>query len=166
MILIALGANLPSHAGTPAKTLRAAFGVLEHNGVRPVTISPLYASPAWPDPNDPEYVNAVASVETALDPQALIVCLQKVESLFGRERSKKNAPRPLDLDILDYAGRIAVTNPILPHPRLKTRAFVLVPLADVAPDWCHPISGESVCKLIAALSPADRDSVRPIAEKM
>ena len=89
MILIALGANLPSHAGTPAENLRAALGVLERKGIRPVTISPLYASPAWPDPNDPEYVNGVASVETSLEPQALIVCLHEVESLFGRSATKK-----------------------------------------------------------------------------
>lgn len=162
MILIALGANLPSHAGTPAENVRAALGVLERKGIRPVTISPLYASPAWPDPNDPEYVNGVASVETSLEPQALIVCLHEVESLFGRTRNEKNAPRPLDLDILDYAGRICAANPVLPHPRLQTRAFVLLPLRDVAPDWHHPVSGKSVSELIATLPQPDCDSVRPL----
>lgn len=166
MILIALGANLPSHAGTPAETLRAALGVLERDGVRPVTISPLYASPAWPDANDPEYVNAVACVETSHAPQSLMMCLHKVEMMFGRKRSEKNAPRTLDLDILDYMGRISGTNPVLPHPRLETRAFVLVPLGDVAPDWRHPVSGRCVTELIAALPQADRDSVMPISQEM
>jgi 2-amino-4-hydroxy-6-hydroxymethyldihydropteridine diphosphokinase len=154
MIAIALGANLESKAGAPSATLRAALAALLENGVRVVAVSPFYRTPAWPDPRDPQYVNAVAVVATTLGPRELLAELEQTETRFGRKRSVKNAPRTLDLDIVDYDSRIGEGPPVLPHPRMRDRAFVLVPLADVAPGWRHPVSGESVEDLIAAL-PAD-----------
>lgn len=153
MILIALGSSLPSHAGPPVQTLRAALTSLCENAVTPVSVSNFYASPAWPDPNDPMFVNAVAGIETTHDPASLMQLLAKIENQFGRERKLRNAPRTLDLDLLDYEGRIETGPPILPHPRIETRDFVLVPLRDVAPDWRHPVSGRSVDELISALGP-------------
>jgi 2-amino-4-hydroxy-6-hydroxymethyldihydropteridine diphosphokinase len=151
MIVIALGANLDSQAGTPSQTLRAALATLAERNVRILTVSPFYKARAWPDPRDPDYVNAVAIVETGLEPAALMRTMQQTETLYGRERSKRNAPRTLDLDIADYNGRVEDGPPILPHPRLADRAFVLVPLSDVAPGWRHPVTGKSVAELIAAL---------------
>jgi 2-amino-4-hydroxy-6-hydroxymethyldihydropteridine diphosphokinase len=156
MILIALGGNLPSQAGEPAQTLAAALAALDQNGVRVVGVSSYYVTAAWPDPSDPPFVNAVARIETSLAPDALMNLLHQTETSFGRVRSKKNAPRTLDLDLLDYDGRIAQGPPVLPHPRLAARAFVLAPLADVAPDWRHPITGQAVRELLAALPEADR----------
>jgi len=155
VILIALGANLPSPAGKPADTLNAA---LADFAVRSITIekrSGFYRSLAWPDPNDPPFINAVAAVRTNLSPSALLATLHEVESFFGRKRAEPNAPRTLDLDILDYHGRIERGPPVLPHPRMEDRAFVLLPLRDVAPDWRHPVSGRSISALIAALAPTD-----------
>lgn len=163
MIYIALGANLPSHAGNPAQTLRAALHQLAENGAVPSAISSFYATPAWPDPSDPDFVNAVARIETELSPAQLMELLHRVEAAFGRERNVRNAPRTLDLDILDYDGRVEQGPPILPHPRIAGRAFVLIPLREVAPDWRDPVSGESVDTLIAALPAEDRKAIRVIA---
>jgi 2-amino-4-hydroxy-6-hydroxymethyldihydropteridine diphosphokinase len=163
MILIALGANLPSHAGSPAATLRAALNQLSQNGAVPLKVSPLYTTPAWPDPRDPEFVNAVARLDTQLPPAQLMELLHDVEAVFGRERNARNAPRTLDLDILDYDGRAEQGPPILPHPRIAGRAFVLIPLRDVAPGWRDPVLGKSVDELIRDLPAEARDTIRIIA---
>lgn len=155
MILIALGANLPSPVGKPADTLKAALAGF---AVRSITIerqSGFYRSSAWPNRDDPPFINAVAAVRTNLSPAALLATLHEVESSFGRERSEPNAPRTLDLDMLDYDGRVEEGPPVLPHPRMEGRAFVLLPLRDVAPDWRHPVSGRTIPELIAALAPTD-----------
>lgn len=152
MIVIALGANLPSQAGEPRETLLSAVDALTAFEIRISAFSPFYASEAWPDPKDPPFVNAVALIDTELAPRDLLARLHEVETAFGRRRSTKNAPRPLDLDLIDYDGRVEKGPPVLPHPRMRSRAFVLVPLADVAPGWRHPVSGETVEQLIAALN--------------
>jgi len=162
MILIALGSNLASAAGPPAETARAAFAALSANGIAPVKVSPLYETQAWPSPADPPFVNAVAKVETELQPAQLLEALQRIERSFGRERGLRNAPRTLDLDILDYDGRVEGGPPTLPHPRIERRAFVLVPLVEIAPDWRHPISRRTAAELLAGL-PAYGAQVRPLA---
>lgn len=161
MILIALGSNLASHAGDSAATLNAALANLAGNGVTPVAVSRFFRTPAWPDPNDPQFINAVARVVTELSPSGLLKRLHGTEMHFGRVRGARNAPRSLDLDVLDYDGRIERGPPELPHPRIATRAFVLVPLKDVAPDWRHPVSGRSVDELVAALPAEDVAAVTP-----
>jgi 2-amino-4-hydroxy-6-hydroxymethyldihydropteridine diphosphokinase len=163
VILVALGANQPSSAGEPADTLRAALAQLEAHGVTIAAISRFYTSPAWPDPADPPFVNAVARVLTGLPPDDLIALLHAVEERFGRERRVVNAPRTLDLDIVDYDGlvRSAPGGLILPHPRLHQRAFVLAPLLDVAPAWVHPVSGIAGAALLAGVR-AEGQTATPI----
>jgi 2-amino-4-hydroxy-6-hydroxymethyldihydropteridine diphosphokinase len=151
MILIALGANLPSQAGPPHATLAAALASLETRHVEIQAASSFYETAAWPDPNDPPFVNAVAAVRTGLQPVALMGLLHKVETDFGRKRSVPNAPRSLDIDLIDYDGRIEAGPPQLPHPRLGGRAFVLVPLRDIAPAWRHPVSGLTVQEMLDSL---------------
>ncbi|HWU55562.1 MAG TPA: 2-amino-4-hydroxy-6-hydroxymethyldihydropteridine diphosphokinase [Rhizomicrobium sp.] len=160
MILIALGANLPSPAGPPARTLRAALARLEERGIKIQSISSFYETPAWPDPGQPAFVNAVAAVETRLQPVELLTLLHAVETDFGRLRSAPNAPRVLDLDLLDHGGTVMTDGVTLPHPRMTERSFVLVPLAEIAPGWRHPVSGAGVADLLAALP--DRDVPRRI----
>lgn len=160
-ILVALGANLPGTEGRPAETLRAALRAMPTFGIKVVRSAPFYHTPALASYVQPDYVNSVAVVEAALPPEALLDTLHRIEGLFGRVRRGRWAPRVLDLDLIDYQGvitpgRSAVSGvagmPIaLPHPGVGERGFVLVPLRDVAPDWRHPVSGESVDELIARL---------------
>ncbi len=161
MILIALGANLPSAAGPPAATLEAATARLEALGVKILARSHLYETPSWPDPGQPAFVNAVAVVETTLQPVELLALLHGVETAFGRMRSAPNAARTLDIDLLDYDGRVMTEGVVLPHPRMATRSFVLVPLAEVAPGWRHPLTGQGAGELLAGL--ADRDAPKQLA---
>ena len=162
MILIALGANLPSSAGPPAETLRAALAALERNGIKPLKVSRFYKSVAWPNPSDPPFLNAVAEIETSHSPQCLIDRLHDIERSFGRVRNERNASRTLDLDILDFDGLIQEGSPTLPHPRMKSRAFVLLPLSEIAPEWRHPVSGHSVSELMAALGTDELRGVVPV----
>ena len=154
-VYIALGANIPGPAGPPRATLEAALARLAAAGVHAVRRSRWYRSPAWPDPADPEFVNAVVEVETALPPAALMALLHAVEAALGRLRAAPNAARAIDLDILDYRGAVEAgpEGPVLPHPRLHVRAFVLLPLAEIAPGWRHPVSRRAIGELIAALGP-------------
>jgi 2-amino-4-hydroxy-6-hydroxymethyldihydropteridine diphosphokinase len=155
MILIGLGANLPSALGPPQATLEAALAALEKRGVVVLARSPWYRSAPVPASDQPWYVNAVASIATALGPVELLALLHQVEARIGRERRTRNEPRAVDLDILDYDGLVRTDAPMLPHPRMQARGFVLLPLRDVAPGWRHPVSGAGLAELIAAL-PADQ----------
>lgn len=153
MILVALGANLPSRFGPPQATLEAALARLEGAGVRVLARSPWYLTAPVPASDQPDYVNGVARVETALDAAALLAELHAVEAEFGRVRTVANAARAIDLDLIAYGDDVRTEAPVLPHPRMHERAFVLLPLADVAPGWVHPVLGRSVADLIAALPP-------------
>jgi 2-amino-4-hydroxy-6-hydroxymethyldihydropteridine diphosphokinase len=149
MIYVALGANMPSAAGPPAATLRRALAAMPRHGIEVAAVSPFYRSPAWPNPADPPYVNAVAEVKTRLMPGELLKALLAVEKAFGRLRKTRNEPRTLDLDLIDYGGLISDAETLmLPHPRVHERAFVLRPLADIAPTWRHPDTGEGVVALL------------------
>ena len=161
MILIALGANLPSPKGPPAATLKAALVRLEQLGMKILAVSCLYETPAWPDPAQPAFVNAVAAVETTLQPVELLALLHGVETELGRLRSAPNATRTLDIDLLDHDGRIVTDGLTLPHPRMAARSFVLVPLLEIAPDWRHPVSGQGAGELLAALP--DRAAPKKLA---
>jgi 2-amino-4-hydroxy-6-hydroxymethyldihydropteridine diphosphokinase len=151
--IVALGSNLAGRFPSPRAAVEAAMAALDGGGIRVAARSPLYRSTAWPDPSDPEFVNAAVRVETALPPGALLARLHGIEAEFGRERRHANAPRTLDLDIVDYDGLVSVDGetPVLPHPRLADRAFVLLPLMDVAPGWRHPATGAAIQDLVEAL---------------
>ena len=164
MIVIALGANLDSQVGPPAKTIRAAWKALSTLNIQVVSASRLYRTPAWPDPSQPPFVNAVVCVETELSPRALMDVLHNVETAFGRERTAKNAPRTLDLDLIDYHGRVENGPPSLPHPRMAERAVVLIPMADVVPGWRHPQTGASLADIIAALPDKERAAVMALPD--
>ncbi len=123
--------------------MERALLALGENGITVVARSRLWRSKAWPDPGQAEYRNAVALVETDLDPVALLARLHGIERRFGRERSISNAPRTLDLDLIAYGRQIRAADPVLPHPRARNRRFVMGPLAELAPDWTDPVSGEA-----------------------
>lgn len=154
MVLIGLGANLASPTGPPAQTICAALQRLDRMGVKILSVSSFYQTSAWPDPSDPAFVNAVAAVNTDLQPVELLDLLHEVETAFGRLSSAPNAPRTLDLDLLDYDGVVRGGRLTLPHPRMTERSFVLVPLREIAPHWRHPVSQQTVEDLILQLSDA------------
>lgn len=168
MILVALGANLPGPDGAPAvETCRRAAAALDVlPGLRLRALSRWYATaPVPPTPGVPDYVNGVALLVpragvAAPSPAALLAALQAIEAGAGRVRPYPNAPRTLDLDLLDLDGLVrAGPDPLLPHPRMQDRAFVLAPLCDIAPGWVHPRLGRSAMELLAALGP---QGVRPL----
>jgi 2-amino-4-hydroxy-6-hydroxymethyldihydropteridine diphosphokinase len=155
MIYIALGANMPSPAGPPEATLRSALEAMPSRGIRVVAVSAFYSSPAWPDADQPPFVNAVAEVRTKLLPAALMRELLAIEKTFGRVRKTKWEARSLDLDLIDYGGLVSdAEHLMLPHPWVHERAFVLRPLFDVAPGWRHPDTGQSVSALLEIVGDA------------
>lgn len=156
-IFIALGANLEHPIlGGPKETCEAALAALGEHGITVLARSRWYRTRPVPVSDQPWFVNGVAQVETDLDAARLMAVLHGIEADFGRVRGVPNAARTLDLDLIDFRGLAADggKGPVLPHPRMAERAFVLLPLADIAPDWRHPVSGRSLRDLIAAL-PAD-----------
>ena len=155
MILIAFGSNLSFCGQPPAVIVQRAVKALG-KFVDIQAVSRFYASPSWPDKNNPGYVNAAVAGQSELAPDALMAALHTLEAGFGRRRSEKNAPRTLDIDLLAYDDIIQEgdgrSDLILPHPRIGARDFVLAPLCDIAPDWRHPGTGLTAKEMLAALS--------------
>ena len=149
MILIGLGGNLPSAAGEPPATFAAALAQLEAAGVSILARSGWYQSAPVPVSDQPWFINGAVQVATDLAPEDLLALLHRIEADFGRVRQTLNGSRTLDLDLLAYGDLIRQeAAPILPHPRLHERAFVLLPLADIAPGWRHPVLGLSPAALL------------------
>jgi 2-amino-4-hydroxy-6-hydroxymethyldihydropteridine diphosphokinase len=151
---IALGANLPSPAGLPQQTLDAAIDRLAELG-RLIARSSDYSTDPVGYADQPAFLNAAIALQTLLDPQTLLDRLLEIERSFGRDRSHgiPNGPRTLDLDILLYGDYVVSTQALqLPHPRMAQRSFVLLPLAEIAPELIHPELHRSVTQLLQDLS--------------
>ena len=147
-VVIALGSNLPGAYPSSRELLDAALKALDEHGLKVVRASSWWRSKAWPEGAGPDYLNGVALVETELSPLDVIATLQAIEREFGRERSKANAARTLDLDLIAH-GRTSMDEPrlVLPHPRASERLFVMGPLAEIAPTWLHPKEYKTAAKL-------------------
>lgn len=175
--LIAIGANLPSVMGPPDITLRAASGILHAEPNISITaISSFWRNPAFPAGAGPDFCNAAMKLITTLAPDALLAVLHRVESELGRRRDAPGrwTPRPLDIDLI-AVDALVLPDPaihaawrdlpparqteatpdrlILPHPRLQDRAFVLAPLAEIAPLWRHPVTGRTIAGMLDDLGP-------------
>ena len=156
-LLIGLGANLtPDGYASPREGCIAAVSALADEGVHLSALSRWYESAPVPISDQPWYLNAVAEATTELDAASTLAVLHNIERRFGRVRTERNAARVLDLDLLDFAGMINDAGDLaLPHPRLHERAFVLLPLGELCPDWVHPLSGITIQDLVAMI-PADQ----------
>lgn len=181
--LVALGANISSNVGNPYTTLRHAIRILDQKSVKVSAVSRFFHTPCFPAGAGPDYVNATAAVEFDGTAAELLHHLHQVEAEFGRAREERWGQRSLDLDLL-AAGDVVLPNRqafqawqalpeeeqrsrapdelILPHPRIQDRAFVLVPLADIAADWVHPVLKMSVREMLARLTAKDVASVVPL----
>lgn len=180
LCLIAMGGNLPSEAGTPAETLMAAVSRLRGEGAVIEALSPLYRTAAFPTGSGPDFVNAALTLRMPGPPEEVLARLHRVEAAFGRQRTRRWGARTIDLDLIAMGDRVmpdratfgiwqrldpaeqqrrAPDRLILPHPRMQERAFVLVPLADVAPGWVHPVLGRSVAEMLAGLPEDERAAV-------
>lgn len=177
--LVALGANLPSLVGDPAETVSNAIKKLR--SVYPDTrASRLHVSPAFPAHSGPDYINAAACFATHQPASEILQILHGIEEQLGRSRGERWAARVMDLDLLgvgkevlpnfethaewrtlplDEQMRRAPYGLILPHPRMQERAFVLKPLAEIAPEWIHPVLGTAVKQMLADLPEDQRAEV-------
>ncbi|MDZ4364118.1 2-amino-4-hydroxy-6-hydroxymethyldihydropteridine diphosphokinase [Brevundimonas sp.] len=153
-VFVALGCNDKGPWADTRSLLEAALARFRPEGIDILARSGWWSSAAWPDPTEPPFLNGVVMVRTEHDPHALMQALGRIEDAFGRRRSVLNAPRTLDLDLIAF-GRLVgdLDGLILPHPRAAKRRFVMGPLAEIAPDWDHPVEGTT------AQSLADRASV-------
>lgn len=181
--LIALGSNQYSTAGSPKQTLERALALLTEAGAVIRALSPYYHTPAFPAGSGPDFVNAAAVLTSDWTAEETLAHLHQVEAALGRERLERWGQRTLDLDLIAQGCAIrpdlktlehwislppeqqqtcAPDQLLLPHPRMQDRAFVLVPLAQIAPDWVHPVLEKSVSALLAELPQEDLASVREI----
>ncbi|MEM6825643.1 MAG: 2-amino-4-hydroxy-6-hydroxymethyldihydropteridine diphosphokinase [Pseudomonadota bacterium] len=179
--LIALGSNLAYHDTPPKEILAQSLDLLEGMGLEVAAVSALYRTPAFPAGSGPDFVNAAARCETNLSPGDVLRALHDTETRFGRSRQARWAARALDIDLLAYGDMIvpdratfeswrdlphdrqqkeAPGGLVLPHPRMHERGFVLVPLADVAPTWRHPVIGKSVTEMLAALPKSETEGIQ------
>ena len=163
-IILGIGANLvPDGYKTPQQGCAAALEQLAQHDITILEQSRWFETAPVPVSDQPWFVNAVILAETALPAAAVLAALHHIENQFGRTRNQRNEARVLDIDLVDYDGMVSGSDELaLPHPRMHERAFVLLPLYDVMPDWVHPVTRSSISTLIAAL-PADQ-MIRPMVD--
>ncbi len=157
-VIVALGSNLAGGFPTSEALLDAALAQFPQAGLPVLAKSQWWRSAAWPDPKGNEYRNGVAIVEANGPPEAVLEALFSIERTFGRIRGQPNAPRTIDLDLIAI-GREVIDRPglVLPHPRAHQRRFVMGPLAEIAPDWRHPVNGRTAAEL-AGTAAVGRDA--------
>lgn len=142
-VVVALGGNLGGEKGGSLTLLEAALTRMGDAGLHVLARSSWWRSAAWPDPTQPDYLNGVAIVETTLGPAETLEMLHRIEAEFGRVRTTRHAARTVDLDLIAH-GRTVLDQPLqLPHPRAADRLFVMGPLAEIAPEWVHPVNGRT-----------------------
>jgi 2-amino-4-hydroxy-6-hydroxymethyldihydropteridine diphosphokinase len=146
-VFLGLGSNM----GNRADNLARATDLLSQR-VKMVRTSSTYDTEPVGGTRQPRFLNTVCHVRTRLSPLGLLTLCKGIESKLGRKPGKPNAPRPMDIDILFYGDRVVETAKVtIPHPRLTERAFVLVPLAEIAPELAHPVTGQTATRMLAAL---------------
>lgn len=152
-VIVAYGANLTPPGVTPSQAYDTVVKSLEAKGVAVLCKSKLWRSQAWPDASDPPYFNAVIIVKSPWQAPELLALLHRLEHEAGRRRDgARYAPRPLDLDLIAYGRLVQDGDLVLPHLRAHERGFVMGPLAEIMPDWRHPVSGRTAAELYREVS--------------
>lgn len=177
--LIALGSNLPIDGSSPVSTLKSALRQLDNKqGISVDRVSAWYRTPAWPAGSGPDFVNGAAALQSSKSPSEILQQMHEVEKSLGRRRKIRWGARTCDLDLIGAESCVlpdaaTVKNWIelgpqkdlipgellIPHPRIQERAFVLVPLLDIAPNWVHPVLNLSVSKMLNAISEVERADI-------
>lgn len=158
-IYLSLGTNL----GDRRENLRQAVRRLGEE-MRVTAVSPVYETEPWGETDQPRFLNICLEAVSEHSPQDLLSFIKKVENELGREPTYRWGPRLIDIDIININNQVLLTNELtVPHGRLAERAFVLAPLADIAPDWEHPVSGKSVVEMLTAVRTTD---VRQLPEPL
>ncbi len=155
-VYISLGVNL----GDRLDNLHMAVDLMR-NVLEVKRLSSIYETPPWGYKDQPAFLNQVMEAVTQLPPQMLLACLKDIEKKMGRVKTITNGPRTIDLDVIFYDDLIVESPELsIPHPRLQGRGFVLVPLAELAPDFCHPHTGQTISQMMAL---ADREGIKLFA---
>ena len=158
IVYLSIGSNL----GNRFLNIEKAKFLLLEEGIKVIKSSNFYETLSWPNPKNPKFYNIVLKTKTRLsDIKTLNICKQ-IEKSLGRKKNKRNSPRECDIDILDYDQMSKKKNIILPHPRMHTRNFVLIPLYEIDRNWRHPITKEHIKSLISSLSGRDISSIKQI----
>ena len=156
MILVALGSNRAGPWGNPQETVQRALTHLNRGGLRLKRASRLLVSSPYGVTDQAPFVNAVAVIETGFSPERLLARLHHIERMAGRRRTLRWGPRTLDLDLIDYHGLISKppARPVLPHPGIADRIFVLRPIGEIARPWRHPVTRQTARTMLQRLDPA------------
>jgi len=184
-ILVGFGGNLVSPVGKPIETIRTAIKMLEFKGLKTIDISSFFETKPVPVSDQPDFINCALKAETLLSATALLALFQETEKALGRKAGERWCARTLDIDLLGYGESIfpdqkkwqavvgdanpaaTLEEPVVPHPRLHKRAFVLLPLLDIAPDWVHPVEQKSIVELMhEPIILQQRGSVRKISDNL
>ncbi len=157
MIHLNIGSNLDSKYGTKFDNISIGLNLLIESGVKIKKISNFYETPSYPNRNFPKFINIGLTIDFKNEYLDLLKKIKLIEKKLGRIKTKKNYPRIIDIDIIDFDGEIKVSNDlILPHPKCHVRNFVLFPIFQIDPDWSHPIIKKKAQFLINSLSQKSR----------
>ena len=165
-IFLSLGSNLESKFGSRLKNLEIAQMLILSKNIDIIDRSSYYETLSYPNKKDPKFINCVIKVHTNLAPNNLLNIILNIEKEIGRKRNKKNEPRVCDIDILDYKGKLIRSNKCsnltIPHHFLHRRHFVLIPLAEICPDWVHPKFKVKINFLLDKLNSSDLNYIKKI----
>ena len=157
MIHLNIGSNLNSKYGTKFDNISIALNLLVESSVKIKKVSNFYETPSYPNRNFPKFINIGLTIDFKNEYLDLLKRIKFIEKKLGRIRTKKNDPRIIDIDIIDFNGKVKVTNNlILPHPKCHLRNFVLFPIFQIDPNWSHPIIKKKAQFLINSLSQKSR----------
>ena len=158
LVYLGIGSNL----GNRKSNIERARLILLERNIDILKSSSFYETSSWPNPKNPKFLNIVVKIKTHLTPLKLIKKCKEIETRLGRKKRPKNSPRICDIDIIDFKNQRMENGLILPHPRMHTRNFVLLPLFEIDKDWKHPVLKLNIKKLISSLSNSDIRSIKQI----